>query len=127
MSLLGQSSSVHADITIYLNASIMRILAAYFASGTVVGFTHVTGVMHSEGSGVWIAPSGRDISSLQASSFYNLPQGQMAFAPAQPGHGTFASTEDTKGSSAHVIGGSDPKARQGFNLFAFTIASPLFY
>lgn len=48
-------------------------------------------VFQSEGSGVWIAPSGRDISSLQASSFYNLPQGQMAFAPAQPGHGTFAS------------------------------------
>lgn len=39
---------------------------------------------------MWIAPSGRDISSLQASSFYNLPQGQMALAPAQPGHGTFA-------------------------------------
>ncbi|XP_027063764.1 uncharacterized protein [Coffea arabica] len=44
----------------------------------------------SEGSGVWIAPPGRDFSSLQASSFYNFPQGQVAFAPAQPGHGTFA-------------------------------------
>ncbi|XP_075084008.1 uncharacterized protein LOC107832478 isoform X5 [Nicotiana tabacum] len=43
----------------------------------------------SEGSGVWITP-GRDLSSLQASSFYNLPQGQVAFTPAQPGHGNLA-------------------------------------
>ncbi|KAK3034019.1 hypothetical protein RJ639_033304 [Escallonia herrerae] len=43
----------------------------------------------SEGSGVWVATPGRDISSLQASSFYNLPQGQVAFAPTQAGHGTF--------------------------------------
>lgn len=48
------------------------------------------GGQQSEGSGVWIAPSGRDMSGLQASSFYNLPQGQMAFTPAQPSHGTFA-------------------------------------
>lgn len=34
--------------------------------------------------------SGQDISSLQASSFYNLPQGQLAFTPTQHGHGTFA-------------------------------------
>ncbi|KAK3017270.1 hypothetical protein RJ639_007382, partial [Escallonia herrerae] len=43
----------------------------------------------SEGSGVWVATPGRDISGLQASSFYNLPQGQVAFAPTQAGHGTF--------------------------------------
>ncbi|KAK6789681.1 hypothetical protein RDI58_013481 [Solanum bulbocastanum] len=43
----------------------------------------------SEGSGVWITP-GRDLSSLQASSFYNLPQGQVAFTPTQPGHGNIA-------------------------------------
>ncbi|XP_058112786.1 GBF-interacting protein 1-like isoform X3 [Magnolia sinica] len=46
----------------------------------------------SEGSAVWIPAPGRDISSLQASSFYNLPpQGQhMAYAPTQAGHGAFA-------------------------------------
>lgn len=38
---------------------------------------------------MWITP-GRDLSSLQASSFYNLPQGQVAFTPAQPGHGNLA-------------------------------------
>lgn len=43
----------------------------------------------NEGSGVWYTTPGRDISALQASSFYNLPQGQLAFAPTQPGHGTF--------------------------------------
>ncbi|XP_006353099.1 uncharacterized protein [Solanum tuberosum] len=43
----------------------------------------------SEGSGMWITP-GRDLSSLQASSFYNLPQGQVAFTPTQPGHGNIA-------------------------------------
>nr|XP_010321076.1 GBF-interacting protein 1-like isoform X2 [Solanum lycopersicum] len=43
----------------------------------------------SEGSGVWITP-GRDLSSLQASSFFNLPQGQVAFTPTQPGHGIIA-------------------------------------
>ncbi|KAL0362095.1 UNVERIFIED_CONTAM: GBF-interacting protein 1 [Sesamum calycinum] len=30
-----------------------------------------------------------NIPTLQASSFYNLPQGQLAFTPTQPGHGTF--------------------------------------
>ncbi|XP_015900770.3 GBF-interacting protein 1-like isoform X2 [Ziziphus jujuba] len=46
----------------------------------------------SEGSAVWVAAPGRDISSLPTSSFYNLPpQGQhMTFTPAQAGHGTFA-------------------------------------
>lgn len=43
----------------------------------------------SEGPGVWFTP-GRDLSSLQASSFYNLPQGQVAFTPTQPGHGNIA-------------------------------------
>ncbi|XP_038693360.1 GBF-interacting protein 1-like isoform X2 [Tripterygium wilfordii] len=47
----------------------------------------------SEGSAVWIAGPGRDMSSLPTTSFYNLPhQGQhMTFAPSQAGHGTFAS------------------------------------
>ncbi|XP_049412967.1 GBF-interacting protein 1-like isoform X2 [Solanum stenotomum] len=44
----------------------------------------------SESSGVWINAHNRDLSSLQASSFYNLPQGQVALAPTQPGHGAFA-------------------------------------
>ncbi|CAK7349150.1 unnamed protein product [Dovyalis caffra] len=45
----------------------------------------------TEGSAVWIATPGRDISSLPASSFYNLPpQGQhVTFAPTQAAHGTF--------------------------------------
>ncbi|XP_072969616.1 GBF-interacting protein 1-like [Typha angustifolia] len=45
----------------------------------------------SEGSAVWIPAPGRDLSSMQASSFYGLPpQGQhVAFAPAQAGHGAF--------------------------------------
>ncbi|XP_059318360.1 GBF-interacting protein 1-like isoform X2 [Lycium ferocissimum] len=50
---------------------------------------HVSGQQQSEGSGVWITP-GRDLSSLQASSYYNLPQGQMAFTPTQAGHGNIA-------------------------------------
>ena len=46
----------------------------------------------SEGSTVWVAAPGRDISGLQANSFYNIPpQGQVAFTPPQPGHGTFPS------------------------------------
>ncbi|GER33560.1 hypothetical protein STAS_09697 [Striga asiatica] len=44
----------------------------------------------NDGSGVWYTAPGRDISALQASSFYNLPQGQLAFAPSQPGHGPFS-------------------------------------
>ncbi|KAI3457701.1 hypothetical protein Pfo_014364 [Paulownia fortunei] len=43
----------------------------------------------NEGSGVWFTTPSRDISTMQASSFYNLPQGQLAFTPTQPGHGTF--------------------------------------
>ncbi|KAK4341778.1 hypothetical protein RND71_037594 [Anisodus tanguticus] len=44
----------------------------------------------SESSGVWINAHNRDLSTLQASSFYNLSQGQVALTPPQPGHGTFA-------------------------------------
>ncbi|KAG2713874.1 hypothetical protein I3760_04G196300 [Carya illinoinensis] len=44
-----------------------------------------------EGSSVWVAAPGRDISSMPTSSIYNLPpQGQhMTFTPTQAGHGTF--------------------------------------
>ncbi|XP_031102930.1 GBF-interacting protein 1-like isoform X2 [Ipomoea triloba] len=44
----------------------------------------------NEGSGVWITAPGRDVSSLQASPFYSLPQSHMAFTPTQPGHGPIA-------------------------------------
>jgi hypothetical protein len=48
-------------------------------------------LLQSEGSAVWITTPGRDISSLPASTFYNLPpQGQhVAFAPTQASHGTY--------------------------------------
>ncbi|KAK9077418.1 hypothetical protein SSX86_005755 [Deinandra increscens subsp. villosa] len=52
---------------------------------------YVTG-QQSEGSGVWIPAPGRDISGLQPSPFYNLPQGsQVAYTPPQAAHATFAS------------------------------------
>ncbi|CAL9104512.1 unnamed protein product [Musa textilis] len=45
----------------------------------------------SESLSVWIPAPGRDISTLQASSFYSIPQGQhMTFAPTQAGHGAFS-------------------------------------
>ncbi|XP_022135696.1 GBF-interacting protein 1-like [Momordica charantia] len=52
---------------------------------------YITGPQ-SEGSAVWIGAPGRDMSSLPANSFYNLPpQGQhVTFTPTQTGHGTFA-------------------------------------
>ncbi|CAL2249103.1 unnamed protein product [Prunus armeniaca] len=51
---------------------------------------YMTG-QQSEGSSVWVAAPGREMSSL-TSSFYNLPpQGQhVTFTPTQAGHGTFA-------------------------------------
>ncbi|XP_061364526.1 uncharacterized protein LOC133307963 isoform X2 [Gastrolobium bilobum] len=53
---------------------------------------YLNGQQQSEGSAVWVAAPGRDISSLPTSSFYNLPpQGQhVTYAPTQAGHGTFA-------------------------------------
>ncbi|XP_068643175.1 GBF-interacting protein 1-like isoform X2 [Aristolochia californica] len=52
---------------------------------------YITG-QQNEGSAMWIPAPGRDISGLQASSFYNLPpQGQhMTYTPTQAGHGAFA-------------------------------------
>lgn len=60
----------------------------------IVRFGRITNViclylLQNEGSGVWFTTPGRDMSAMQASSFYNLPQGQLAFAPTQTGHGTF--------------------------------------
>ncbi|XP_059662854.1 GBF-interacting protein 1-like isoform X2 [Cornus florida] len=43
----------------------------------------------TEGSAVWITPPGRDISALQAGSFYNIHPGQVTFNPMQASHGTF--------------------------------------
>ncbi|KAL1555432.1 GBF-interacting protein 1-like isoform X3 [Salvia divinorum] len=43
----------------------------------------------NEGSGVWFTTPGRDIPTLHAGSYYNLPQAQLAFTPTQMGHGTF--------------------------------------
>ncbi|CAN6448289.1 unnamed protein product [Victoria cruziana] len=52
---------------------------------------YITG-QQSENSGVWVPAPGRDVSSLQASLFYNLPpQGQhVTFGPTQAGPGAFA-------------------------------------
>ncbi|XP_011008079.1 PREDICTED: flocculation protein FLO11 [Populus euphratica] len=52
---------------------------------------YITGQQSSEGSAVWIAAPGRDMSGLPASSLYNLPpQGQhVTSAPTQAAHGTF--------------------------------------
>ncbi|GAB2275010.1 hypothetical protein Dimus_009778 [Dionaea muscipula] len=45
----------------------------------------------SDGSAVWVAGPGRDITGLQANTFYNLSQGQhVTLTPTQGGHGTFA-------------------------------------
>lgn len=47
-------------------------------------------VKQSDGSAVWVATPGHDISALQASSFYNLPPHQhLTFAPSQASHGAF--------------------------------------
>ncbi|CAI8585728.1 unnamed protein product [Vicia faba] len=53
---------------------------------------YITGPQ-SEGSAVWVAAPGRDMTNLPTSSFYNLPpQGpHVTFAPTQAGHATFAS------------------------------------
>lgn len=47
--------------------------------------------LQSEGSAVWVAAPGREMSSLPTSSFYSLPpQGQhVTFAPTQAVHGAF--------------------------------------
>lgn len=48
-------------------------------------------MLQSEGSAVWIPAPGREMASLPANSYYNLPQGQhVTFAPTQAGQGTFA-------------------------------------
>lgn len=64
-----------------------EIAASQFKENSV----YITG-QQSEGSAVWIAAPGRDISGLPASSFYNLPpQSQhVAFTPTQGGHGPIA-------------------------------------
>ncbi|KAI3954843.1 hypothetical protein MKW92_016131 [Papaver armeniacum] len=50
---------------------------------------YITG-QQSEGSAVWVPAPSRDISGMQASSFYNLsPQGQHVTFPPQGGHSAF--------------------------------------
>ncbi|XP_022871870.1 GBF-interacting protein 1-like isoform X4 [Olea europaea var. sylvestris] len=50
---------------------------------------NVVSSQQGEGSSLWFTTPSRDISTLQAGSFYNLPQGQLAFSPTQPGQGAF--------------------------------------
>ncbi|CAA0836997.1 Kinase-related protein of unknown function (DUF1296 [Striga hermonthica] len=75
------SGSVTATVTSTSNEDIS---AAQVKDNNV----YATG-QQNESSGVWYTAPGRDISALQASSFYNLPQGQLTFAPSQPGHVPF--------------------------------------
>ncbi|XP_039027387.1 GBF-interacting protein 1-like isoform X2 [Hibiscus syriacus] len=65
---------------------------------------YVTG-QQSEGSAVWIAPPGRDISSLRPSSFYNLaPPGQnVTFAPTQVVPGSFAGIYHPQAATAAAV------------------------
>lgn len=61
----------------------------------------------SEGSAVWFAAPGRDISGLQPSSFYNIPpQGPVSFTPPQS-HGTFTGiyhpAQTVSASSVHPL------------------------
>ncbi|GER54041.1 hypothetical protein STAS_31591 [Striga asiatica] len=67
---------------------------------------YVTG-QQNEGSGVWYTAPGRDISALQASSFYNLPQCQLTFAPSQPGHvpftGVFHPAQSVTAANVHPL------------------------
>ncbi|KAI3920468.1 hypothetical protein MKX01_000807 [Papaver californicum] len=50
---------------------------------------YITG-QQSEGSAVWVPAPSRDISGMQASSFYNIsPQGQHVTFPPQGGHSAF--------------------------------------
>lgn len=66
------------------NFSLFKYIQNNYQDSSLIFFP-----LQNEGSGVWFTTPGRDISTLQASSFYNLPQGQLAFAPTQTGHGTF--------------------------------------
>ncbi|PKA50512.1 hypothetical protein AXF42_Ash013727 [Apostasia shenzhenica] len=68
----------------------------------------------SEGSAVWISPNARDISSLQTSSFYNVPpQGQpLAFAPTQSGHPAAAFTGLYHPSQSVAAGSVHPLLQQ---------------
>lgn len=73
-------------------------------------YVFITG-QQSEGSAVWISPHGRDISTLQGGSFYNVPShgGQpVAFAPTQAGHaaaftGLYHPTQSIAAGSVHPL------------------------
>ncbi|KAI3969443.1 hypothetical protein MKX01_020004 [Papaver californicum] len=69
---------------------------------------YITAPQSEGGSAVWVPAPGREISGMQAGSFYNLPQGQhIAFAPSQTGHPAFAgiyhSTQTMGGAAVHPL------------------------
>ncbi|MCL7035936.1 hypothetical protein MKW94_020706 [Papaver nudicaule] len=70
---------------------------------------YITAPQSEGGSAVWVPAPGREISGMQAGSFYNLsPQGQhIAFAPSQTGHPAFAGiyhpTQAMGGATVHPM------------------------
>ncbi|KAI3911282.1 hypothetical protein MKX01_004509 [Papaver californicum] len=69
---------------------------------------YITAPQSEGGSAVWVPAPGREISGMQAGSFYNLPQGQhIAFAPSQTGHPAFAGiyhpTQTVGGATVHPL------------------------
>lgn len=90
--------SVEVRIVHDISFSIFSFLLSFKYKITFIWFilcdkkSYIYIYLQSEGSGVWMAAPGRDISGLQANSFYNIPQGgQVAYMPTQVSHGTFAS------------------------------------
>ncbi|CAO2206438.1 unnamed protein product [Urochloa humidicola] len=61
--------------------------------------------LQTEGSGLWVPTPGRDISALQANSFYGLPQGQqVTFAPqAGPFGGIYHPAHTVAGAAVHPL------------------------
>lgn len=69
---------------------------------------YITAPQSEGGAAVWVPAPGREISGMQAGSFYNLPQGQhIAFAPSQTGHPAFAGiyhpTQTMGGATVHPL------------------------
>ncbi|KAG0465057.1 hypothetical protein HPP92_019221 [Vanilla planifolia] len=82
----------------------------YNGSISVLPPQTVPSSQESEGSAIWISPPGRDIPTLQASSFYNVPpHGQpVAFAPAQAVHtaafaGVYHPTQSVATGTVHPL------------------------
>ena len=83
MSIAVASSRYCLSLNLYVTRPMVKILRLYLLPLPSVD------CVQNEGPSVWYTTPGRDISTLHASSFYNLPQGQLAFTPNQTGHGTF--------------------------------------